>query len=486
MRLTLIIWALLFLSAALSFKTLGASATVAGAPGAPAANQSSGSPPVSQANVQSVPYAGAQPSNATQALPPNAQSKTYPQVAQAQPAVQNAAPARANPPSYYPQGATPGQLGTVLSGNPTMDQIMQYYYTRNQQEENLTLSVSEQEALLAKRVSIATPEQRVMIEQKRKLLKKLTEKLINYKGNQISIMVTKPVDHTKEKVGPIVLETILSTLKKYGNLKIDVQEDLVEYLTLEEFRKTMSAHQTDVLIVSVLKNTNFDLYIYDRRTPFYIYAHSEAIPEIAQLNFSNEVAKYHSRTVLRRTLYRYVNEQYFELPRRETAPVLQSEIPRWVASTESLTRVNREMRSRFYGGVTTGAALTYGRTGEFWNSSLIGLNLGFRIGSRLFLEVAGATSAYNVLLTSAKYIFLSRATPFQVGVGLGWSYITSRKVWTVDETLGLGKDSYYAVPSIMLLFPIGDVFLKFEHQSFIGLDLRRFMFTFMPGIMVHF
>ena len=325
-----------------------------------------------------------------------------------------------------------------------------------------------------------------LAEARARLLEKLKAKLTNYKGEPVSVVIFNPMDYTTTQVGPIVLKNLEESLKLYGDLKIKTEQFQIENLTLEEFRTAMTRFRADVLILPVLKSTNFDLYIYDRRTPYYIYAHSEAIPELTQLQIAPEAGAYYAKLVLRRTLYRFINDQYFELPRQETAPVLQSEIPRWIASKESLQTVNHEILSRFYAGVSTGTAISLGVREKWWNAPLLSVSLGYRVWDKLFMEMSLETSSYNVAVGALKYVFENKSSPFRVGVGLGAAYATNRLVWVVDETFGFGPSSIFAVPSVNLLFPIGDVYLTLEAKSFIGIDQKKFLWTFGPGIAVHF
>ena len=102
------------------------------------------------------------------------------------------------------------------------------------------------------------------------------------------------------------------------------------------------------------------------------------------------------------------------------------------------------------------------------------------------MEMSLETSSYNVAVGALKYVFENKSSPFRVGVGLGAAYATNRLVWVVDETFGFGPSSIFAVPSVNLLFPIGDVYLTLEAKSFIGIDQKKFLWTFGPGIAVHF
>lgn len=325
-----------------------------------------------------------------------------------------------------------------------------------------------------------------MQQAKARLLKKLTKKLTNHKGEPVSVVIFDPMDNTTTKIGKTVASTLEATFRQYGELRIKQAKYELSSLTLEEFRTAMTRHRVDVLVVSVLKNSNFDLYIYDRRTPYYIYAHSEAIPELTQLQITEQAATFYAKLVLRRTIYRFINDQYFELPRQESAPVLQAEIPRWIASRQSLQMVNREILSRFFASVGTGAAISLGKRQKWWNSPLLAISIGYRMRERFYFELAAESSSYNAIVGSVKYVFENKRSPFRIGVSLGGAYLTTRYVWNVDETFGLGPSSYYVVPSADLLFPIGDVYLRVQMRTFIGLDEKKFLWTLGPGVVVHF
>jgi hypothetical protein len=325
-------------------------------------------------------------------------------------------------------------------------------------------------------------------ETRAKLLQKLSAKLLNHKGQPVSVVVFSPIDFTTTQVGPIVSSALVESLKKYGNLNVREEKYVLENLTLGEFRKGMAEFKVDVLVASSIRNTNFDIYIYDRRTPYYIYAHSEPIPEVTQLQISQDVAQFYSRIMLRRALYRYINDQYFELPRQDSAPVLQSEIPRWIASPESLSQINRELVSNLYFGVSSGAIFTRSSVANAtWNASLLGLQFGYRVHGNLFVEGAFENSAYNVFIGSMKYVLVNRNSPFRIGIGLGAAYATAKKVLVVDNASSLAGGGSFVVGSFSFLFPIGDVYLKLENRNFIGLGSGgKAMFTLMPGLLIHF
>ncbi len=326
-------------------------------------------------------------------------------------------------------------------------------------------------------------------EERAKLLQKLSAKLLNHKGQPVSVAVFSPTDFTTSQVGIAVSNSLVGALKKYGNLNVRQEKYQLENLTLGEFRKGMAQFKVDVLVATSLRNTTFDLYIYDRRTPYYIYAHSEPIPEAIQLQITPEIASQYARVVLRRAIYRYINDQYFELPRQDSAPVLQSEIPRWIASPESLALINRELISNYYFAISSGAAFAR-RTSSgkaFWNSSLLSLQFGHRIYGNLFAELGLENSAYNNVIGTLKYVFANRDHPYRFAIGVGASYITAFKVLDADLNYTFGSTSMLAHASFSFLFPIGDVYLKIENRNFVSVGgPMKLMFTLMPGILIHF
>lgn len=327
-------------------------------------------------------------------------------------------------------------------------------------------------------------------EERAKLLQKLSAKLLNHKGQPVSVAVFSPTDFTTSQVGNVVSNTLVTSLKKYGNLNVHQEKYQLENLTLGEFRKGMAQFKVDVLVATSLRNTTFDLYIYDRRTPYYIYAHSEPIPEAMQLQITPEIATQYARVVLRRAIYRYINDQYFELPRQDSAPVLQSEIPRWIASPESLAQINREMISNYYFGISSGAAFAHSAgsgAGHFWNSSILALQFGHRIYGNLFAELGIENSAYNNFIGTFKYVFANREHPYRFAVGVGASYLTAFKVLDVDSNGTFGTGALLMHASFSFLFPIGDVYLKLENRNFVSIGSpMKLMFTLMPGILIHF
>ncbi len=318
------------------------------------------------------------------------------------------------------------------------------------------------------------------------MLKKLQEKMLAIDGKPASIVIFSPMDSTTNKVGKAVAQAVLSDLRLYGPVNARIEDYVLQDLTMEEMRVSMARYRADVIIALSLKNSNFDLYIYDRRSPYNIFAHSEAIPDVAQLNLTAAAAQEYARFLLRRTLYRYVSDQYFELPRQESLPVLQTEIPKWVASNESLQVLNREILSRFYGGIGMGAAFSRGLSKEIWDSNSIGIELAIRIYKEVYFEGSWDAFSYNAFVGSFKYVFSNRNSPFKLGAGIGFGYVSNQKVWVLDQTPGLGRQTTWIVPNFTVLFPIGDIYLKVETKDYLQPSMHEFIFTFLPGILVYF
>ncbi len=318
------------------------------------------------------------------------------------------------------------------------------------------------------------------------MLSRLAKKLIEKDGTPVPIVVLDPLDSTRERVGHEIVEVFKAQFARYGEYDFQVKNEMIKSLSLIELRRNLHKFHAKILLVPVISDTTFDLYLYDKRSPTKLFAHTEVLSNVDQLKLTQEVAATYARLLLRRALYRYIRDEYFELPDQISAPFLQNEIPKWVASQRSLAMVNRESLSNFYVSLEVGAALSIDPAQEVWNSDLIGAELGVRIVDNFFLEAQAKAFSYNAFTGSAKYLFTRKDSPFRLLAGIGYSYVTSKKVWNLDQTEGLGQSTYYVTPSLTLLFPIGDVYLKAEAQFFYGMGNGNNIFTIAPGLLIHF
>ncbi|MBY0371606.1 hypothetical protein K2X33_13040 [bacterium] len=321
---------------------------------------------------------------------------------------------------------------------------------------------------------------------KKPLRQQLVEKLTKRDGNPAQIVIFNAVESETTQLGVEISKAIEVALNSYGTLKIRREEYALPALTMEEMRFAMARYNADVLITPVIKPNAVDVFLFDKRTPYNLYAHSEVVDTMVKNADSYAVAQGITRLLVRRILYRYLNDQFFELPREESLPILQSEIPQWIASPESLALVNRELTSRFYLNASLGAALSMGASQQLWNSNLIGLQLGVRLWDKWFFEAQYASFSYNAFVGSLRYTFVNKDSPVRINVGLGFGTVTRDMVWNLDQTIGLGRFSTFIVPSAAVLFPVGEVYLKLEAQWFVTPGLDKHIWMLQPGVQVHF
>lgn len=314
---------------------------------------------------------------------------------------------------------------------------------------------------------------------------KLKLKLTKKDGSPAVMGVITPLDYTTLDYADLAETTILQSLSRYGDLTIRKVNATPGSLTLEEFRKLVSIHKIDVVVITVLKPTNFDMFLYDRRTPYNIYAHSEILPEEVQYKISPQVLEEYTKVIIRRVLYAYSQDKFYELPRDEVKPLLASEVPRWVASSRNLAMLNREITSRYYISANMGAALAFGNN-KIWNSNLVGLQLGFRLFSKLYAEAAIDLFSYTAFIGSLKYYFTSKDSPFQIAIGAGLAKTTNSRTLNFDQAFTQGEGGNYIVPSFAANLPIVDVHFKIEGKLYYGLGGGRMMIGLMPGLMVLF
>lgn len=317
----------------------------------------------------------------------------------------------------------------------------------------------------------------------------LIEKLTKPDGDSAKIFVLKPINYTDLKTVEPIVSTIESSIQSYDpNIDVRISDQSMPSLTLESFRIAVAKLNTDIVVISVLNTSSFEMYMYDKRTPNQIYAHTEPLSSAARYELNNEAAVYYTKLLIRRTLYRFIKNQYFEMPRDDSPPLLQSEIPRYVASNQSLELINREARSHFYISAGLGAAISRGSRLKYWNSNLISGQVALRIYDKLYLEGSFNMFAYNAVLGSFKYLFSNRDSSFRVMAGLGFSYfLADRQVLNWDQTEGGLEKKYYVVPSVSLLLPISDIYLKAEAQIYIPYNTNnRFVIAVMPGLLYMF
>lgn len=314
---------------------------------------------------------------------------------------------------------------------------------------------------------------------------RLIKKFSKEDGNPAPIAVLTPLDYTTMNYAELGQETILTALSRYGKFDVRVIDYSPAALTLEEFRKTVTRFDVDVVVLCVLKPTNFDLFIYDRRTPYNIYAHSEVLPEAVQYQLTKQVVEEYTKVIVRRALFAYMQDQYFELPREEARPFLNAEIPRFVASALSYQTVNREILSRYYVSGSVGAAMAAGG-GGLWTSNMVSVQLGTKVFSNYFAELNLDFFSYNSIGVAMKYMFANRDNPLRMSMGLGLATLSNSRTINWDQKHTQGTGGNYFVPSAAFSFPIVDVHVKVESKLFVSIDGSKFVLSLTPGLFFMF
>lgn len=317
----------------------------------------------------------------------------------------------------------------------------------------------------------------------------LMTKLSMTDGDTAKIHVLRPINYTDLKSVESVSNTIQKSIESFDrSINVSKTDLTMQSLTLEHFRLAVAKLNTEIVIIQILNTSNFEMYLYDRRTPNQVYAHTEPLSSAARYDLTAEAANYYTKLLIRRTLYRYIKNLYYEMPRDDSPPILQSEIPRYIASAAALEVVNREAHSDFYLSAGLGAAISRGKEGKYWNSNLISGQVALRVYDKLYLEASLNMFAYNAVTGSFKYIFYDRNKSFRLMAGLGASYfLFDRQVLNWDQTNGGLQQKYYIVPSVTAMLPISHVYLKAEAQLFIPYQAsNRYVFAILPGILVMF
>jgi len=315
----------------------------------------------------------------------------------------------------------------------------------------------------------------------------LLKKIKKEDGSNLDIRVLPVIDYTQLTEKDFMQEIVQDSLQNYDSeMKVGKTKYVLKSLSLDSLRLAIASTKAEVLVAAVTLPTNVDVYIYDKRAPLKVFAHSEIFLEGNQEDLSVKMAEYYAKLAFRKALYRYIMDDAYDLPRDGSPPILKSDVPRVIASYQTVEMINREVNANFYVAANWGAALSNGDSGKFWNSSLISLQLAWNFLGNLYLEAAAEISAYNLGVGSIKYLVSDREQPFRFMFGLGGAVLTTRHTFDWDQSNDITGRRLYVVPSATVLFPISDVYLKLETRAFLGLDERSQIFTFMPGLHIWF
>ncbi len=324
-----------------------------------------------------------------------------------------------------------------------------------------------------------------------KILKK---KLRKAGGTQVSIVLLRPTPSKGEELNGYesVSIGIEKALGRNDGLTLRRTDSSLEKLNLDHLKRAVAKAHADVLLAPSFKADRWSLILYDRKSPFEVVMHSETVPE-SFIRKPTEVAKANiTRELVSQLFYKYAKGETFDLPQDEAKPILQTEVPRWMATASLMWTINSEFTKRFYFSASIGGVVASGYEGRGTSSGMLGLQLGIRPLKvqlpRLVAEISGQFFTYNAILVSLKYYFLSKAESARLYIGLGAASLSARKTLAVDRGgSGLGSNSKYAVPSVAMVVPIGDLLFKIEAQYFRSIDDRsNSIFAFMPGLFIPF
>lgn len=325
-------------------------------------------------------------------------------------------------------------------------------------------------------------------EAKQKMLERLIRKFTLPNGKMASIVFLKPVNYVSPVIGDIVLATMHKAFSRYGEFNIAVKNVKLDTLTLEGFRGVVGKIKADVIFTTVLKPTHFDLFVFDRRTPYYIFYHTEVHPEekSGPAPITEELAVDQTRVLLRRGLYLYLTNQFYELPRDKREVVMEAQLPRWMASSEMVEKVNRMMSRRFYTAASVGGAISTTSDSRSWSGGVLGFQIGARPFGSFYVEAAYEAFAYHLFLGSLRYNVSNKYSFIQVMPGLGGGFLTQRKSLEIDRNLTLHKNHYFIAPSVSVTMPLGELYFKVETQLLIALTGDKYVLNFLPGLLVQF
>lgn len=316
----------------------------------------------------------------------------------------------------------------------------------------------------------------------------LKQRFTDDNGQPSKIALLTPLDYTNLSLGKIVGGAMQQDLIQYGITTAKQEDYVIDSLTLDAFRTAKIRTRSNVLLLSVLKADQFEVFLWDAKQPYQIYAYAEPIPDLNQENFTVELAQYYGQVLIRRVLYLYLQNYYLDLPRLEKRPIIVTDIPRWVASEKLVERANKDILSDIYASASVGAAFAQGSAGKVWGSNVISASAAVRIWDQFYFELSLQSFALTAGLGSIKYYFEALDSPFIFGVGIGGGIGYNKHTLEyeqVDDRIPLGRAVSMIAPSVAILFPIGDAYLKAETLVMLGSNKQNAI-AFLPGLLLKF
>ncbi len=312
----------------------------------------------------------------------------------------------------------------------------------------------------------------------------LLTRLKNAKGKELIVAVLSPIDQSQQDLGEYVRSSLMKNLEKFGHESVLPSDITPAAIDLENFRSIILKTKSDILLISVIKSAGCELFLFDKRTPYQIYFYSQDFPEEFQGHPNRDLLEAYLPLALRRLLYSFVQKESFEMPREITTATLRGEeIPYWIARPGLVTLVNHDTLSNIYGSVTMGGSLGIGLG---TTSSVFGIQTGFRIADDYYLEASLESFTYNSFGLSLKHAITFPDTPMKIFAGMGISYLFSNHAIGFDAAYLPTANTIYFVPSMSIVFPVVEVYLKFASELFISPVHPGVFLTLGPGLFMHF
>lgn len=309
--------------------------------------------------------------------------------------------------------------------------------------------------------------------------------MTNQWGEKRKILLVDPENTTGQHTGVIAqtLKTYFSTL---GSFDLKTAPFSLDALTLEKLRVALIRTKADVLVFTYIKQRSITCYLFDRMSPYFLFAAMENLPKDIATISQKEIEGY-SRQVLRQILFAYVEHDYFILPRQETPNVLKRPIPEWMLSSGTLLRINHERAGRFLISFGLGGAMIKGGlTSSYWNSNVLNMELGFRMLPSLYLETSYSAFTYHLFSGLLRYRFSTRDNPLLLSASLGGAYLSDKMTLNTDETFAFGQATPFVLAGVQAEYPVIDVHFKLEAQMLASLKRPGSIFMLLTGIVAYF
>jgi hypothetical protein len=305
-----------------------------------------------------------------------------------------------------------------------------------------------------------------------------------------TVSIILPLDYTAFGLAEAAADGMRRELEHYGKQDVKIAGAEIENLTLEEFRKLSIRTQSDIIFVTLIKPEEADVFIYDRRTPYYLYTADQNVPKQLTDQLSREMVLHNVMSSFNATLKAYVEDKRYEIARSQASDANANRSLATSAATQHLLiTINKELASSSYVSLSMGGACGIGtQPGESRVSTfnILSAEAGTKISKTLYLEADVDLFSYNSIGFLLKYISVNVESPMRFGFGLGPAFGINRSTVAFDPDIPDGAGAQWIMGSASLMIPTLDVYLKIESKIFIGLGGAKDFFSLSPGIAMLF